>query len=224
MAVPGPIDDEACGGCNALIRDGAVLCRGVDDVLEELDGVSAVATRAKAVPRTPAGPPPGPGRDAAERVGGARRADRGRSTSWRRSSGWRSPALSGVADDAGDEEGGAAVAGESIREMLIRSRSRPRNRRRRTIARPSRAEAPGRTIGLLNRSRTPFPSAPIGGQPMSAGPASFPGGRHSQGESPRGRLHSPLPPALPAGCGRFPSRNRTSTFGPMMWWNRCRGR
>ena len=48
MAVPGPIDDEACGGCNALIRDGAALCRGVEDVLEELDGVSAVATRATA--------------------------------------------------------------------------------------------------------------------------------------------------------------------------------
>ena len=45
MAVPGPIDEEACSGCNALIRDGAVLCRGVDDVLEELDGVSAVAAR-----------------------------------------------------------------------------------------------------------------------------------------------------------------------------------
>jgi DNA processing protein len=48
MAVPGTIDDEACVGCNALIRDGAVLCRSVHDVLEELDGVSAVASRRKA--------------------------------------------------------------------------------------------------------------------------------------------------------------------------------
>jgi DNA processing protein len=60
MAVPGPIDDEACGGCNALLREGAVLCRGVDDVLEELDGVSAVATRNRSgETATPSGPPPG---------------------------------------------------------------------------------------------------------------------------------------------------------------------
>jgi DNA processing protein len=42
-----------------------VLCRGVEDVLEELHGVSAVAHMAKAaektaaVPSPPAGPPPG---------------------------------------------------------------------------------------------------------------------------------------------------------------------
>jgi DNA processing protein len=66
LAVPGPIDDEASAGCNALIREGAVLCRSVEDVLEELDGVSAVAARAKAeeraaagMPAAPVGPPPG---------------------------------------------------------------------------------------------------------------------------------------------------------------------
>ena len=48
MAVPGPPDAEASAGCNALIRDGAVLCRGADDVLEELHGVSAVSQAAKA--------------------------------------------------------------------------------------------------------------------------------------------------------------------------------
>jgi DNA processing protein len=47
MAVPGPVDVEASHGCNDLIRDGAALCRSVDDILEELDGVSAVATRSR---------------------------------------------------------------------------------------------------------------------------------------------------------------------------------
>ena len=48
MAVPGPADAEASAGCNALIRDGAVLCRGPDDVLEELHGVSKASQTAKA--------------------------------------------------------------------------------------------------------------------------------------------------------------------------------
>lgn len=38
LAVPGAIDSEMSSGCNRLIRDGAVLCRGVDDILEEIDG------------------------------------------------------------------------------------------------------------------------------------------------------------------------------------------
>ena len=63
LAVPGPADSAASGGTNALIRKGAVLCRGADDVLEELHGVSAMATAAKsaapAAPLLPAGPPPG---------------------------------------------------------------------------------------------------------------------------------------------------------------------
>jgi DNA processing protein len=52
LAVPGPIDSPASGGANALIRKGAVLCRGVDDVLEELEGVRGEA------PARPAAPPP----------------------------------------------------------------------------------------------------------------------------------------------------------------------
>jgi DNA processing protein len=40
MAVPGPIDALASGGANALIRKGAVLVRGVEDILEEIEGVS----------------------------------------------------------------------------------------------------------------------------------------------------------------------------------------
>jgi DNA processing protein len=66
MAVPGPIDGEASAGCHALIRDGAVLCRGVEDILEELHGVSAMARLASApaqpsvpAPAPAAGPPPG---------------------------------------------------------------------------------------------------------------------------------------------------------------------
>src|SRR5439155_22914546 len=43
LAVPGAVDDEQHAGCNRLIRDGAILCRHVTDVLEELDGVGAVA-------------------------------------------------------------------------------------------------------------------------------------------------------------------------------------
>lgn len=36
LAVPGPVENAASEGTNALIRQGAVLCRGVDDILEEL--------------------------------------------------------------------------------------------------------------------------------------------------------------------------------------------
>jgi DNA processing protein len=60
LAVPGPADSAASGGTNDLIRKGAILCRGADDVLEELRGVSAMATAAKtAAPPAPVGPPPG---------------------------------------------------------------------------------------------------------------------------------------------------------------------
>jgi DNA processing protein len=63
LAVPGPVDGEGSAGCHRLIRDGAVLCRGVEDVLEELDGVSARAAAEKAAGKAaaaaPAGPPPG---------------------------------------------------------------------------------------------------------------------------------------------------------------------
>jgi DNA processing protein len=65
MAVPGPADASSSGGVNELIRKGAVLCRGVEDVLEELHGVSAMAMAEKkaasapAAPPAPSGPPPG---------------------------------------------------------------------------------------------------------------------------------------------------------------------
>lgn len=37
FAVPGRIDQSSSAGCHQLIRDGAILCRGVEDVLEELN-------------------------------------------------------------------------------------------------------------------------------------------------------------------------------------------
>jgi DNA processing protein len=62
LAVPGPADSPASGGTHDLIRKGAVLCRGLEDVLEELHGVSAMvqgeAAGAASAP-APAAPPPG---------------------------------------------------------------------------------------------------------------------------------------------------------------------
>ena len=64
LAVPGHPMDGRAGGCNALIRDGAVLVRGADDVLAALGGAAApiarVAEAAAPPPRPPAAPPPGP--------------------------------------------------------------------------------------------------------------------------------------------------------------------
>src|SRR5581483_11391888 len=65
MAVPGPVEAASSGGTNDLIRKGAVLCRSVEDILEELHGVSAMvvaekkAASAPAPPPAPSGPPPG---------------------------------------------------------------------------------------------------------------------------------------------------------------------
>jgi DNA processing protein len=62
-AVPGPIDSDASTGTNDLIRQGAVLVRGVEDVLEELGGITATpalemeATGAAVAPVPPAPPP-----------------------------------------------------------------------------------------------------------------------------------------------------------------------
>lgn len=51
LACPGPVDSEASAGCNNLIRDGAILARSVDDILEELEGIkAAVPERPKSVP------------------------------------------------------------------------------------------------------------------------------------------------------------------------------
>jgi DNA processing protein len=44
FALPGPIDGEMSAGTNALIREGAILCRGAGDVLEELGGLAGMQT------------------------------------------------------------------------------------------------------------------------------------------------------------------------------------
>lgn len=63
FAVPGPVDSPASSGTNALIRNGAILVRGVEDILEELEGLQSPAVPARAtdppVPVVAAGPPPG---------------------------------------------------------------------------------------------------------------------------------------------------------------------
>ncbi len=61
FAIPGPIDSPASAGTNALIRKGAILCRGVEDVLEELEGLPpSTSPGAEApAPPVPTGPPPG---------------------------------------------------------------------------------------------------------------------------------------------------------------------
>lgn len=52
MAVPGPVDQATSGGANELIRKGATLVRGPEDVLEELEGLPG------ALPPTAVEPPP----------------------------------------------------------------------------------------------------------------------------------------------------------------------
>lgn len=64
LAFPGQVDKESSGGTNELIRQGAVLCRGIEDVLEEIEGVSPVflGEQSESMPKTPpipAGPPKG---------------------------------------------------------------------------------------------------------------------------------------------------------------------
>jgi DNA processing protein len=46
FSVPGAIDSPASAGCLELIRKGAKLVRGIDDILEELGGVAAPAAPA----------------------------------------------------------------------------------------------------------------------------------------------------------------------------------
>jgi DNA processing protein len=50
FAVPGPVDSPTSAGCNALIRQGAVLARGAEDIVEELEGVSSPVPAAASPP------------------------------------------------------------------------------------------------------------------------------------------------------------------------------
>jgi DNA processing protein len=78
FAVPGPIDSDASAGTNALIREGAVLARSAEDIVEELEGV-----------RAPAAPPP-PGLDEVQRRLWEFLADGARPpTRWRSGWAWR---------------------------------------------------------------------------------------------------------------------------------------
>jgi DNA processing protein len=56
MAVPGHPFDARASGCNMLLRDGAVLVRGPDDVLEALGETASAPVAPQARPA----PPPGP--------------------------------------------------------------------------------------------------------------------------------------------------------------------
>src|SRR6266496_2374812 len=55
LAVPGAPWDRGAAGCNDLIRDGATLVRGLDDVLEALAITPSTTTRHLAAPRLPDG-------------------------------------------------------------------------------------------------------------------------------------------------------------------------
>jgi len=53
FAVPGPADSACSAGTNILLRQGAILTRSAEDILEELEGVAAATNP------TPPQPPPG---------------------------------------------------------------------------------------------------------------------------------------------------------------------
>jgi DNA processing protein len=58
FAVPGPIDSESSAGTHALIREGAILCRGAQDVIEELTGLAGMSnTDTPSAPVQSAEPP-----------------------------------------------------------------------------------------------------------------------------------------------------------------------
>lgn len=56
-AVPGPILNEGCAGTNALLKDGAILVRDVDDVLQELEAPSLIRPATRTGLRAPLPPP-----------------------------------------------------------------------------------------------------------------------------------------------------------------------
>ncbi len=60
MAVPGHPMDSRASGANLLIRDGALLVRGADDVIEALGGGASVPLRKAPPERVEAAPPPAP--------------------------------------------------------------------------------------------------------------------------------------------------------------------
>ena len=53
FAVPGPVDSDASAGTPRAAAEGAVLIRSVEDIIEELEGVSAAATARAPKPEPP---------------------------------------------------------------------------------------------------------------------------------------------------------------------------
>jgi DNA processing protein len=53
FAIPGPVDSASSAGTNLLLRQGAILVRSAEDIIEELEGVAAATNP------TPLQPPPG---------------------------------------------------------------------------------------------------------------------------------------------------------------------
>jgi DNA processing protein len=47
FAVPGRIDQPTSAGCHRLLRDGAILCTGTDDILEELQNLPGISASAR---------------------------------------------------------------------------------------------------------------------------------------------------------------------------------
>jgi hypothetical protein len=56
-AVPGPIMTEGCAGTNALLKDGAILVRDVEDLLAELSEPALLRVATRSGLKTPAPPP-----------------------------------------------------------------------------------------------------------------------------------------------------------------------
>jgi DNA processing protein len=54
FGVPGPVDSQASVGVNSLLRQGVRLIRGVNDVLEDLQGISSTPITPTAPPAPPA--------------------------------------------------------------------------------------------------------------------------------------------------------------------------
>jgi DNA processing protein len=50
FAVPGPLDSPASAGTHQLVRKGAILIRGVEDILEELQGIRPAVSAARSEP------------------------------------------------------------------------------------------------------------------------------------------------------------------------------
>jgi len=56
-AVPGPVGEEGSEGTNALLRDGAIVCRGADDLIDDLNPQVRDAARHAGRPDRPADTP-----------------------------------------------------------------------------------------------------------------------------------------------------------------------